>query len=235
MALTYRGASATPTNSAGTTTASPTLPASWANNEVAFLVITRSADEAPTGGTTGWNLICSFGDGGRRFMLYSRLLQTGDTAPSFTFATSAYTRACVYCYYAGAAGDLDTSSQTAWILASSNTSYMTNDTNCVAASVNQTEAATLVQIGVAYTSLTTTFTAPTSPGNFTEDSDAGHTTGRGWFSVNHYYNSTTGNTGDVTSTLNTARIVKHAWLVAVKKAAAASGRPEMTTMSKMWG
>jgi hypothetical protein len=218
MALTYRGYSGTRTNSGSTDTAAPTLPANWANNDIAFLYILRHANVDPSTPPSGWNLIGAMNNGTTtRHWLYSRLLQTGDSAPSTVWAAADQTFACIFCLY-GNAADLDTTSQTSWILASSNTAYATNDTNLKAAGLELSEAAPLLHIGGLHDGGTArTFTAPAG---YTERIDLRGSSSASSLNVNQKDSDhDAGTVSEVSSTISATSQYKHAWLVAVKKAA----------------
>jgi hypothetical protein len=221
MALTYRGVSATPVNlSSGSGNVSPTLPSGWENNEIAFMLVALGYATLPaiTSVTSGWNLIGATAYGTtKKFWLYSRLLQTGDSDPVIALAQTGNVYATIACFYGGS-GDIDASSQTSWILASSNTAYQTDNTTLRAAGFELSEAAPLIFLGAMYAAASRTFTAPTG---YTERLDTGSTTGRAWVNINQKDSDhAAGTVSAVDATISTTDVEKHAWLVAVKKGAA---------------
>jgi hypothetical protein len=221
VAITYRGASATPVNQSSGTGGTPTLPSGWANNDLAFLVCLRNSTTEPSSSPSGWTLLGGSGNtqGTYRGWVYYRVLQTGDSAPTVTWGANGKTQCYVYCFYAGATGDYDTSSP---IQASAASGDGVSDTTLpVASSDSGTLKCPRILLAASYSTSAKTATpfAPTVPGTYTEHSDTGSTTPDFWQYVDSYTTPFAGASTATDMAISAAAIQKFSWHIAIKPAA----------------
>lgn len=203
MALTYRGRGTVTNQGTTGTGGSIALPSGWAENDICFMFVTRASGTAPSTSPSGWTLLGSANWNwatSHYSWLYYRVMQSGDSAPTISWAAGARTSIAIYGWYAGAAGDYDTSSPIGDY--SSAASDTNTDNTLPVNSISPTSAGPMLIFAAVFSSSSITASpyAPTNPGTFTEDSDnAGNTTSRYWQYVDRYSTpSTTLDSGDKT-------------------------------------
>jgi hypothetical protein len=81
MSITQVGSETTGTSGTATTV-TPTLSTGWAANDVALIHFTTSSSTQPT--ATGWTLVVTNTQGNSTSWTFARVLQSGDTNPTFT-------------------------------------------------------------------------------------------------------------------------------------------------------
>lgn len=160
----------------------------------------------------GWTLLGDYTADADKYALYYKIAASEPGSWIWSFTGSGRVRAVCSCYTGGNFDPADP------IDVVSNTPYRVGDTACIAASMAVAAAnSPLVFWGGAYHDTSpVTFTKPSVPTlDWIEDDDAGSTTSDFWTQVCSMIWSGSGATGDMSATLSTTRLYKHAFAVAL--------------------
>lgn len=197
-------------SSAGVTIAVPT---GTANNDIMFALIKRTTNTAPSAPASGWSGPYT-ATATNAFWLYYRVASSEPADYTWTWAGAERNGGTIVTFRDG----FNTSTP---IDVVSNTGYVTSDTTARAASMTVSAANSVVlYFGYVHSSAAVTFTAPASPGTFTEHVDYHDGGGRFARTVGSQVWSGSGATGDMDITLSATVTDKHAFAVALQPAAA---------------
>lgn len=205
-------------DSASTSSLLCNVPTGTADNDILFMVIKRVGSTGPNSGITGvWTLAGTTNiTSGNTVWLYWRLAASEPASYTIGWAAAARTGITI----AGYRGGFNTASP---IDAVSNTGYETSNTTVRGASFTVAAAnSTLIYVGCVNQSTSVTFTAPTVPASFTEDSDFYGSGGRFARTFASLVWTGSGATGNVDGTASSTTTDKHAFVVSLNPAAAAA-------------
>lgn len=92
VSITYVGAGVRAETGTAGATLNPALPSGWADGDLGVLVVSNRAASEIAPSVSGWDLVAGpvFAEGGTndlRLYVFTRLLQSGDSAPAVTWAT----------------------------------------------------------------------------------------------------------------------------------------------------
>jgi len=194
------------------------VPTGTADNDILFMVIKRVGSTGPNSGITGvWTLAGTTNiTSGNTVWLYWRLAASEPASYTIGWAAAARTGITI----AGYRGGFNTASP---IDVVSNTGYETSNTTVRAATMSVAAAnSTIVFVGCVNQSSSVTFTAPTVPATFTEDSDSYSAASRFARTFASLVWTGSGATGSMDGTSSSTTTDKHAFAVALNPASAAA-------------
>lgn len=200
----------------------PAKPTGVAANDILFALLTRGGDvNDVTSVPAGWTLLQGYTRStAERWWLYYKVAgaSEGDTY-TWQWANPQKSMGLIVAYRDG----FNTSDP---IDASSNGEYLTGNTTLRATGVTvSADDSPLIMVGgVLYATAPVTFSAPTSPGTFTEDLDTGNAT-PDWWGCFYSLVVAAGATGNVDATMDSSQTSKHAFLVALKPASSGATAP----------